>query len=124
MTARCVPVSALAGRGLSFCDAHFLMRQRLMNIYVGNLAYGVTQDELREAFAAYGDVESANLITDKFTGQSKGFGFVEMPNNSEADAAIKALNETPLKGRPIRVNQAKPRAERPARGGGGGGQRW
>jgi delta 1-pyrroline-5-carboxylate dehydrogenase len=58
--------------------------------------------------------------TDKFTGQSKGFGFVEMPNNSEADAAIKALNETALKGRNIKVNQAKPRGERPARGGGGG----
>jgi RNA recognition motif-containing protein len=97
-----------------------------MNIYVGNLAYGVTQDELREAFAAYGEVESANLIMDKFTGESKGFGFVEMPNNSEADAAIKALNEQPIKGRPIRVNQAKPRAERGGgRGGpGGGGRRW
>lgn len=94
-----------------------------MNIYVGNLAYGVTQDELRDTFAAYGQVESANLITDKFTGDSKGFGFVEMPNNSEADAAIKALNETNLKGRPLRVNQAKPRTDRPARGG-GGGSRW
>ncbi len=92
-----------------------------MNIYVGNLAYGVTQDDLREAFAAFGQVESANLITDKFTGDSKGFGFVEMPNNSEADAAIKGLNETPLKGRPLRVNQAKPRTERPSRGG---SQRW
>ncbi len=103
-----------------------------MNIYVGNLAYSVTQDELREAFGAYGEVESANLIMDKFTGESKGFGFVEMPNNSEADAAIKALNEQPMKGRPIRVNQAKPRAERgggggrPGGGGGGpgGGRRW
>ncbi|MBK1721689.1 RNA recognition motif domain-containing protein [Thiocystis violacea] len=87
-----------------------------MNIYVGNLAYGVTQDELREAFSAYGEISSVNLITDKFTGSSKGFGFVEMPNNSEADAAIKGLNETPLKGRNLRVNQAKPRGERPARG--------
>jgi RNA recognition motif-containing protein len=94
-----------------------------MNIYVGNLAYSVTQDELREAFGAYGHVESTNLITDKFTGESKGFGFVEMPNNSEADAAIKALNETQLKGRPLRVNQAKPRSDRPSRGG-GGGSRW
>jgi len=94
-----------------------------MNIYVGNLAYGVTQDELRDTFAAYGQVESANLITDKFTGDSKGFGFVEMPNNSEADAAIKGLNETQLKGRPLRVNQAKPRSDRPTRGG-GGGSRW
>jgi RNA recognition motif-containing protein len=95
-----------------------------MNIYVGNLAYSVTQDDLRDAFAAYGDISSVNLITDKFTGDSKGFGFVEMPNNSEADAAIKALNETPLKGRNLKVNQAKPRAERPSGGGGRGGPRW
>jgi RNA recognition motif-containing protein len=97
-----------------------------MNIYVGNLAYSVTQDDLRDAFAAYGDISSVNLITDKFTGDSKGFGFVEMPNNAEADAAIKALNETPLKGRNIKVNQAKPRGERPSGGGGGGGRgpRW
>ncbi len=88
----------------------------MMNIYVGNLAYGVTQDELREAFAAYGEITSVNLITDRFTGDSKGFGFVEMPNNAEADAAIKGLNETPLKGRNIKVNQAKPRGERPPRG--------
>lgn len=92
-----------------------------MNIYVGNLAYSVTEEELREAFGAYGEISSCSLISDKFTGQSKGFGFVEMTNNSEADAAIKALNETPLKGRNIKVNQAKPRGERPSRGGGGGG---
>jgi len=86
-----------------------------MNIYVGNLAYGVTQEELHEAFSAYGKVESANLIKDKFSGESKGFGFVEMPNNSEADAAIKALNDTPLKGRNMKVNQAKPRSDRSSR---------
>lgn len=95
-----------------------------MNIYVGNLAYSVTEEELREAFGAYGEISSCSLISDKFTGQSKGFGFVEMPNNSEADAAIKALNETALKGRNIKVNQAKPRGERPSRGGGGGGRRY
>jgi RNA recognition motif-containing protein len=89
-----------------------------MNIYVGNLAYSVTEDELREAFAGFGEISSVSLITDRFSGQSKGFGFVEMPNNSEADAAIKALNETPLKGRNIKVNQAKPRGDRPQRGGG------
>jgi RNA recognition motif-containing protein len=83
-----------------------------MNIYVGNLAYEVTEDELREAFGAFGEVASANLITDKFSGQSKGFGFVEMPNNAEADAAIKELNGTALKGRNITVNQAKPRGDR------------
>jgi RNA recognition motif-containing protein len=89
-----------------------------MNIYVGNLSYGVTEDELRNAFGAFGEISSVSLITDKFSGQSKGFGFVEMPNNAEADAAIKALNETPLKGRNMRVNQAKPRADRPPRSGG------
>ena len=94
-----------------------------MNIYVGNLAYSITEDDLREAFAAYGEISSVSLITDKFSGESKGFGFVEMPNNSEADAAIKGLNETPMKGRNVKVNQAKPRGDRPPRGGGGGGGR-
>ncbi|MGB5248152.1 MAG: RNA-binding protein [Gammaproteobacteria bacterium] len=87
-----------------------------MNIYVGNLAYSVTEDDLRSAFAEFGTVTSVNVITDKFSGQSKGFGFVEMADNSEADAAIKALNDTALSGRNMKVNQAKPRAERPARG--------
>ena len=86
-----------------------------MNIYVGNLAYTVSEDDLRQAFAAFGEVSSVNVITDKFTGQSKGFAFVEMPRNAEADAAIKGLNETPLKGRNLKVNQAKPRGERTAR---------
>lgn len=95
-----------------------------MKLYVGNLPYGVTEDELRQTFAEYGEVDSVNVITDKFSGQSKGFGFVEMPDNSEADAAIKALNETSLSGRNIKVNQAKPREQRPARGGGGRGGRW
>lgn len=92
----------------------------MMNIYVGNLPYSVTQDELRDVFGAYGEIASVNLITDRFTGQSKGFGFVEMPNNAEADAAIKALNDTPLKGRNLKVNQAKPRATRSS----GRGPRW
>ena len=91
-----------------------------MNIYVGNLPYSVTDADLRETFAPYGNVDQVNLITDKFSGESKGFGFVEMNNNSEADAAIKALNGTDLKGRNITVNQAKPRGER----SGGGGRRW
>ncbi|MCB1853085.1 MAG: RNA-binding protein [Gammaproteobacteria bacterium] len=86
-----------------------------MNIYVGNLSYNVTEDELRAAFAAFGTVTSATIIIDKLSGRSKGFGFVEMGNNSEADAAIKGLNESPLKGRNIKVNQAKPREDRPQR---------
>lgn len=88
-----------------------------MNIYVGNLAYSVTEDDLRNSFGEFGKVTSASLIMDKFSGQSKGFGFVEMPDNSEAEAAIRALNETDLGGRRMKVNQAKPREQRPARGG-------
>lgn len=99
--------------------------QTVMNIYVGNLAYSVTEDDLRTAFSEFGSVTRATVITDKFSGQSKGFGFVEMANSSEAEAAIRGLNDKPLNGRNIKVNQAKPREERPARsGGGGGGGRW
>jgi len=87
-----------------------------MNIYVGNLAYSVTEDDLKEAFSGFGDVTSVKLITDKFSGQSKGFGFVEMADNTEADNAIKQLNGTALKDRNITVNQAKPRAERSSHG--------
>lgn len=87
-----------------------------MNIYVGNLPYSVTDADLRETFSQFGGVSQVNLIADKFTGESKGFGFVEMDNNSQADAAIKGLNGTDMKGRNITVNQAKPRAERPSRG--------
>lgn len=86
-----------------------------MNIYVGDLAYGVTDDELREAFAAFGEVERASVIMDRDTGRSKGFGFVEMPDNSQAEAAINGLNEKDLSGRAIRVNEAKPREDRPRR---------
>jgi len=86
-----------------------------MNLYVGNLAYTVTEDELRDVFGEFGEVTSVTLIKDKFSGRSKGFGFVEMPNNSEADAAIKAINERTVSGRKVKVNQAKPRGERPAR---------
>jgi RNA recognition motif-containing protein len=90
-----------------------------MNIYVGNLPYSATDADLREAFAQYGDVTNVQLISDKFTGESKGFGFVEMDNNSQADAAIKGLNGSAIKGRNITVNQAKPRSDRPSHGGGG-----
>ena len=86
-----------------------------MNIYVGNLAYSVTDDDLREAFGAFGEVERASVIMDRDTGRSKGFGFVEMPDNSQAEAAINGLNEKDLSGRPIRVNEAKPREDRPRR---------
>jgi RNA recognition motif-containing protein len=92
-----------------------------MNIYVGNLPFSVTDGDLRETFSQYGTVDQVNLITDKFSGDSKGFGFVEMSNNSEADAAIKALNGTDYKGRNITVNQARPKGDRPR---GSGARRW
>jgi RNA recognition motif-containing protein len=83
-----------------------------MNIYVGNLPYNLTDEELRSAFAAFGNVTSAKIIMDKYSGRSKGFGFVEMDNDSEAEEAIKKLDNSDMKGRNLRVNQAKPRAER------------
>ena len=86
-----------------------------MNIYVGNLPYTVTEDDLRETFGTFGNVSSASIITDKYSGQSKGFGFVEMPNNSEADKAMKALNGSDMSGRNLKVNEAKPREQRPRR---------
>ena len=92
-----------------------------MNIYVGNLSYQTTEDELGDLFAEFGDVVSAKLIVDKFTDQSKGFGFVEMSNNSEAQKAMDELNGRDVNGRSITVNQARPRQER-SRGGGGGGR--
>jgi RNA recognition motif-containing protein len=94
-----------------------------MNIYVGNLSWEVTEDELKEAFEAHGQVSSVNIITDKYTGRSRGFGFVEMSVDDEARAAIEALNNTELKGRNMNVNEARPRAEG-SRGGGGRGRSW
>lgn len=94
----------------------------MTNIYVGNLDWQTTEDELREAFAAYGDVTSVSIIKDKQTNQSRGFGFVEMASPSEAQAAIGGLNERELNGRALTVNPAKPREERSggSRGGFGG----
>ncbi|MFO7739815.1 MAG: RNA-binding protein [Desulfatiglandaceae bacterium] len=94
-----------------------------MNIYVGNLSYDVTEDELHKAFESYGHVESAKVISDTYTGRSKGFGFVEMPTEAEAQAAIDGLNGTELKGRTVTVNQARPRSSN-RRGGSGGGRRF
>jgi len=100
-----------------------------MNIYAGNLAWEMTEEALKEAFAAFGEVESARIITDKLSGRSRGFGFVEMPNREEAEAAINALNGKDLKGRPLRVNEARARNDDRGdrggnRGGGGYGNRW
>ena len=82
-----------------------------MNIYTGNLSYEVTEEDLKLAFESFGEVESVRIIKDNFSGRSKGFGFVEMPNKAEAQVAIDAMNGKELKGRTITVNEARPRAE-------------
>lgn len=86
-----------------------------MNIYAGNLSYSVTDEDLKEIFGAYGEVSRANVISDRETGRSKGFGFVEMPVDAEAKQAIDSLNGKDVKGRSINVNEARPRPERPQR---------
>ncbi len=93
----------------------------MLNIYVGNLPFSVTDDELRERFEAHGEVDKAFVIQDRESNRSRGFGFVEMANNSEGDAAIEAENEADWDGRKLTVNKAKPREDRP-RGGSGGGR--
>jgi RNA recognition motif-containing protein len=103
-----------------------------MNIYVGNLSYGVSDDNLREVFEAFGAVSSAKVITDKYSGRSKGFGFVEMDNDAEANAAIEQLDGAEIDGRAVKVNEARPKEDNRGgggyrgggnRGGGGGGYR-
>lgn len=114
-----------------------------MNIYVGNLAQEVTEDELRQAFQSFGQVTAANIIKDKFTGLSRGFGFVEMPNNEEAKAALQGVNGKEMGGKNVSVNEARPKTDKRGgggfrgghgggygggggrrNGGGGGGRRW
>jgi RNA recognition motif-containing protein len=92
-----------------------------MNIYVGNLSYNVSEEDLKTGFEAFGQVTSASIIKDKFSGQSKGFGFVEMPSKEEAQAAITGMNGKEMKGRTLNVNEARPRSDDRRGGGGGGG---
>ncbi|MFC1824315.1 RNA recognition motif domain-containing protein [Thermodesulfobacteriota bacterium] len=95
-----------------------------MNIYVGNLSYEVTEEDLKESFEVFGEVETVKVLKDNYSGRSKGFGFVEMSNNSEAQSAIDGLNDKELKGRTLKVNTARPRTEnRGGRGGFGSGGR-
>jgi RNA recognition motif-containing protein len=94
-----------------------------MRLYVGNLAYSVTNESLEALFAQFGAVKSAQVIMDRDTGRSKGFGFVEMADDAAARDAIQSLNETQQDGRPLTVNEARPREERGGGGGGGGGGR-
>ena len=92
-----------------------------MDIYVGNLSYDTTDDDLRELFAAHGNVSSARVIADRFTGKSRGFGFIEMPDQSEAENAIQATNGQDFMARTLRVNESQPKPRRDDRNGGGGG---
>ena len=89
-----------------------------MNIYIGNLSYNVTEETIRQAFESFGQVTSARIIKDKYSGQSRGFGFVEMSVQSQAQTAIKSLNGKDLLGKQISVNEARPRADRGRTGGG------
>jgi RNA recognition motif-containing protein len=95
------------------------MGGKAMNIYVGNLSYTVTEEDLQKAFEAFGQVASISIIRDKFSNQSKGFGFVEMPSKEEAQAAIDGMNGKDLKGRAVNVNEARPRTDDRRSGGGG-----
>jgi len=94
-----------------------------MNIYVGNLSRDVVESDLKEAFQAFGEVQTTSIIKDKFTSESRGFGFVEMPNKDEAEKAIAGLNGKDLKGRNLTINEARPRTDRPRTGGGFAGGR-
>lgn len=93
-------------------------------IYVGSLPYQITEDQLESLFGEYGKVSDSQVIMDRFTGQAKGFAFIEMENDAEAEAAISALNGTEFGGRTLVVNEARPREERSGGGGGGSGGRW
>jgi RNA recognition motif-containing protein len=95
----------------------------MTSIYVGNLSFTATEDELRSAFAEHGQVSAVSIVKDRETGRPRGFAFVEMPNSQEAAAAIRELNLRQIGDRPITVNEARPRADRPRRGGGGGSRR-
>ncbi len=95
-----------------------------MNIYVGNLPFEIDDTELENTFTPFGEVSSARVIQDRFSGRSRGFGFVEMADDSQAEAAIEALNGKEFSGRPLTVNEAKPREDKRSGGGGDGERRW
>jgi RNA recognition motif-containing protein len=95
-----------------------------MNLYVGNLSYETSADTLRTLFAEYGEVESVNLITDRYTGRSRGFAFVEMATDEAGQEAMRGLNGKDVDGRELRVDKAKPKRDSDRRGGGGGRSRW
>jgi cold-inducible RNA-binding protein len=107
------------------CAANSKGNQTLKNIFVGNLSYGATEESIRTLFEQYGAVDRVNIVTDRDTGQAKGFGFVEMGNDAEGLRAIDSLSGRELNGRPLTVNEAKPKSERGSGGGGGrSNNRW
>jgi RNA recognition motif-containing protein len=100
-----------------------VVKEKMKNLFVGNLNFGATETSVRSLFEAYGTVERVSIITDRDTGQARGFGFVEMTANAEADRAIAELNGRELDGRALNVNEARPKTEGGGGGGGGGGRR-
>jgi RNA recognition motif-containing protein len=121
----------LSGSAVASAWQTFLGKGSSLNIYCGNLSRDVTEEDLRQAFEAYGTVALVNLVKEKFSGDSRGFGFVEMPDGAQAQAAMAALNGTQIKGRTLNAVESKPRTEKRRSsggghryGGGGGGRRW
>lgn len=112
----------LPSEGMSVGYVSPVLMEPIVNIFVGNLPYSTTEADLRATFEAHGEVSSTSIIMDKMTGRSRGFGFVEMPNSDQATAAINALNNADFNGRPLTVNEARPRTDGPRAGGGGGGR--
>lgn len=125
LTGQEISGSPFFAMGFRRYDTHgeqvYRARNRIMNIYVGNLPYKASEDELRNMFESFGDVNSVRIITDHESGRSKGFAFVEMDNDDQAKAAIEELNGVDFGGRPLTVNEARPKQERPRQGGGGRG---
>ena len=102
----------------------FAVQEDTLNIFVGNLPFSTRDEDLREAFGKFGQVDSAQVVMDRESGRSRGFGFVEMPDNGAAQQAISALNGSDFQGRPLTVNEARPKPSRGGGGGGGRGPRW
>jgi cold-inducible RNA-binding protein len=107
----------------AFADLQIQKESKMKNIFVGNLSFGATEDAVRSMFEAYGAVDRVSIVTDRETGQPRGFGFVEMSNDGEGQKAIDSLNGRDLDGRTLNVNEARPKTDRPAGGGGRGGNR-
>jgi RNA recognition motif-containing protein len=115
-------IAPLFSREIVYAQIAHAEAIRLKNIFVGNLSFNTSEEELRQMFEPFGQVDRVSIMTDRETGRSRGFGFVEMTNNEDGDKAIAALNSSQLGGRTLNVNEARPKAERAGGGGGGGGR--